>query len=591
MPSTQQLLTTTSIGGVPNVGVKNVITTGNVYFVDSNNGSATNAGTTPSAAINTIANALALCVSNRADVLVLMPGHAETLTASLSLSIEGLRIVGLGEGDNRPQITFGTDTGANWALDADNITIENVIFKNDIDSQVDVLNVSNAYARIQNCEFWEGSSKQYLIAISLDHANSDHCKILGCLFNSKTAGANSAIKIGAALSNLEIAYCRIVGDWADAGIHNPTGNVATELSIHDNYIENDQTGDHAIELVSACTGGIYDNALYADAIATVLDPGSCKCAGNKANVAIDQGAVEVPLGATSSDFIGADNADNNAATTNVVANKDGSVLERLEDIKDELSGTAGIVTYPAAAAAANGVSIAEVLRYIEDLLQGSAGVVTFPSGAAAANGVSLAEVLRYIQDQIINGTGTVLDTNTSLYGVLAGATGIPTYPASAAPANGVSIAEVLREIFDQQEKAVTNTTAALVNGTTLFTIAGGPIEILSLVARCVTTNDGTASTLQWSADPTDGVAVTISAASASLASVAAGGLVTCQGTTLATAPLVSASGANIAMAVTNAIVVGAGIITSTVGVGSTTGTWQHHLRYRPLARGVTVTGT
>jgi hypothetical protein len=82
--------------------------------------------------------------------------------------------------------------------------------------------------------------------------------------------------------------------------------------------------------------------------------------------------------------------------------------------------------------------------------------------------------------------------------------------------------------------------------------------------------------------------VTISAASASLANVAAGGFVTLQGTTLATAPLVSASGANIAQQVTNGIVVGAGIVTIVVGGGSTTGTWQHHLRYRPLARGVTV---
>ena len=228
---------------------------------------------------------------------------------------------------------------------------------------------------------------------------------------------------------------------------------------------------------------------------------------------------------------------------------------------------------------------------VTDALYGANGVASFPAAAAAGNAVSLAEVIRYISDNIINGTGTALDTNTSLYGVLAGATGIPTFPAAALPANNVSIAEVLREAYDQSDKSVTNTTAALVNGTTLFTIAGGPIEILSLVARCVTTNDGTASTLQWNADPTDGVAVTISAASASLASVAAGGMVTFQGTTLATAPLVSASGANIAQAVTNGVVVGAGIITSVVGVGSTTGTWQMHMRYRPLARGVTVTGT
>lgn len=252
------------------------------------------------------------------------------------------------------------------------------------------------------------------------------------------------------------------------------------------------------------------------------------------------------------------------------------------------AGAAGALYKGGSAAAIAGDP---TISAVTDALYGATGIASFPAAAAAANNVSLAEVLRYVSDNIINGTGTALDTNTSLYGVLAGATGIPTFPAAALPANNVSIAEVLREAYDQSDKAVTNTTATLVNATTLFTIAGGPIEILSLVARCVTTNDGTASTLQWSADPTDGVAVTFSAASASLASVAAGGMVTLQGTTLATAPLVSASGCNIAQQVTNGIVVGAGIITSVVGVGSTTGTWQHHLRYRPLARGVTVTGT
>lgn len=180
------------------------------------------------------------------------------------------------------------------------------------------------------------------------------------------------------------------------------------------------------------------------------------------------------------------------------------------------------------------------------------------------------------------------DDVTAITNALYGAAGIATFPASALPANGVSLAEVVREAYDQGDKSVTNTTAALVNGTTIFTVAGGPIEILSLVARCVTTNDATASTLQWSADPTDGAAVTFSGASATLANAAAGAMVILQGTTLATAPVVNASGVGLGQGTTNGIVVGAGIITTTVGVGSTTGTWQHHLRYRPLSRGVTV---
>jgi len=61
-----------------------------------------------------------------------------------------------------------------------------------------------------------------------------------------------------------------------------------------------------------------------------------------------------------------------------------------------------------------------------------------------------------------------------------------------------------------------------------------------------------------------------------------------QGSTLATAPIVNASGAGIQATGATNIYVPAGTITIVVGVGSTTGTWRHLLRYRPLAKGITV---
>lgn len=81
-------------------------------------------------------------------------------------------------------------------------------------------------------------------------------------------------------------------------------------------------------------------------------------------------------------FIGEDSANNIAATTNVAANKDGSILERLEDITQELSGTSGIATYPAAAAPANAVSLAEVARAIYNAVShsGTASVTSTQTG-------------------------------------------------------------------------------------------------------------------------------------------------------------------------------------------------------------------
>lgn len=129
--------------------------------------------------------------------------------------------------------------------------------------------------------------------------------------------------------------------------------------------------------------------------------------------------------------------------------------------------------------------------------------------------------------------------------------------------------------------------ATMVNGQTIFTVAGGPILIYGLVSLCVTANNGTASTLQYSVTPTTGAgAQTISAASASLASAAAGASVSLIGTALSTAASLNANGPNLGM--TAPLFCPIGTITMVVGVGSTTGTWEHHIYYVATGDSVTV---
>lgn len=137
-------------------------------------------------------------------------------------------------------------------------------------------------------------------------------------------------------------------------------------------------------------------------------------------------------------------------------------------------------------------------------------------------------------------------------------------------------------------KTVVRGAATLVNGTTVFTVASGPIIIKQIIAVCKTANNATASTLQFSADGTDGSATTITGASASLANAAAGAIVATVPGTLATAPAVYANGVGILGALAGGILVPAGIITTTVGVGSTTGTWQLIIRYESLGGDVEV---
>lgn len=153
-----------------------------------------------------------------------------------------------------------------------------------------------------------------------------------------------------------------------------------------------------------------------------------------------------------------------------------------------------------------------------------------------------------------------------------------------------SVYERLSDLEDQAERSLVTGAALLVTGTTVFTIAGGPIHIFSLLSICMVGADSTAATLQWSADGTVGAATVFTAASASRANQAAGDMIICNFTALSTAPDLVTAGVGLGPVLTRGVIVPAGIITTTVGSGpTTTGTYKHYMRYRPLATGVTIT--
>lgn len=186
-----------------------------------------------------------------------------------------------------------------------------------------------------------------------------------------------------------------------------------------------------------------------------------------------------------------------------------------------------------------------------------------------------------------NGSKNVIDTvtgSTWAADVFDGAAG-----ARYSGGSGSALAsDDVSSVASVQENVAVSATAVMVNGNTIFTIAGGPIQIISLVSECVTANDATASTIQYSVTPTTGSAQTISGASGSIANATAGASITLAGTSLATAALYNANGPNL-IANPGTIYAPIGTIKIVVGTGSTTGTWRHRIRYKPLATtGVTV---
>jgi hypothetical protein len=181
--------------------VNNELSTGNVFYVDSVTGTnAVGYGTSPDAPVASIAYAIAnLCTAAKGDVILVMPGHTETIigAAGVAASVAGVRIIGLGRGRNRPVVNYTTAVGASFDISAANVRVENIVFTPiGVDNITAAINVTAADAEIVNCDFQHASASAQAALVILTTAAGTRLTVQGCRFYGTTdAGTNAAIRL------------------------------------------------------------------------------------------------------------------------------------------------------------------------------------------------------------------------------------------------------------------------------------------------------------------------------------------------------------------------------------------------------------
>ena len=181
---------------------------GNAYYVHDS-GSSGASGRNIDSPINTIDGAFNNTTEDNGDIIFVLPNHAETLAAASAIDFDkkGVRIIGLGSGEDRPKITFGTDTGASIEFASNGITFVNFILIAGIDGLTGPLWVKSSGNVIQ-VETRDGSSTVEAERWLLSTADADNNKIktnhIG--FPAGDAGVNWGRLVGANNWDIEINY-------------------------------------------------------------------------------------------------------------------------------------------------------------------------------------------------------------------------------------------------------------------------------------------------------------------------------------------------------------------------------------------------
>jgi hypothetical protein len=234
---------------------------GKVFWVSSTVGLNGNKGTYENP-FQTIDFAVGRCRANKGDIIFVMPGHVETVTAAagLDLDVAGITLVGLGNGNLRPQINFTTAVGADMDVDAANITMVNFRFTGGIDALTGPIDVNAADFTLIDIvtEDVTGQATDFIVT----DANANRLRISGWIHRgAAAAGADTAITMVGG-DDTVIEDFSLYGNFAVAAIENVTtamNRVRIGGGTTPSYIWTENAADVAITMVATSTGSIGPN--------------------------------------------------------------------------------------------------------------------------------------------------------------------------------------------------------------------------------------------------------------------------------------------------------------------------------------------
>jgi hypothetical protein len=230
----------------------------------------------------TIDYAIGQCTAGRGDVIYVMPGHVETISAaaSVDIDVDGVSIIGLGRGSDQARFDF-TNAAGTVEVNADNCSIVNMNFHANVTSVVIGLSILTLATDtlVQGCTFdvETTTTDEFLISINLG-VGCDRTVIDGCKMDMGLGGAAAGVKLVGASDHVQIKNSEFQGDYSLAIISGIT-TLSTNVLIENNLLLQGTTGGlnavAVIVLLTGTTGVIRGNDIICDvatfALQTVAD--------------------------------------------------------------------------------------------------------------------------------------------------------------------------------------------------------------------------------------------------------------------------------------------------------------------------------
>lgn len=209
----------------------------------------------------TVNAALAQARANRGDVVVVLPGHTETVSGTdiWSNQVAGVAIIGVGFGTERPTFTF---TGATdqFLLNDANVIYDNLRFLNGSSNTTLAWDVSAAGVQFRNCYIQASDASNKLTSVMRLSSGANDFTMVGTDIIGGSTAITDTFLTNAAVTRLYMEKCHFAAALATTeGLVTMATAAPTRIRIFDCTFENFVgSSTVAAKGIASATGTVRD---------------------------------------------------------------------------------------------------------------------------------------------------------------------------------------------------------------------------------------------------------------------------------------------------------------------------------------------
>ncbi len=245
-------------------------TTGSIFYVDSVGGQAANTGQASDEAVTTLTLAIALCTAGKGDIIYLMPKHNENIgNAQIDIDKDGITIIGLGHGAQRPRFDFD-NANSSINIKAKDVVMRNITFLPSVTDvliaiDIETLQTGTLLDGLEALVGEDGAGVDDFASFIELKVGCDQTIIRNCRVRQHASGAGyiSCVLLNGASDDIVIEDCdfKILGAGAEAPIYGTT-TLSTNVVIARCVLTSD--AEPGIKFVSSTTGTIEFVHIFSD---------------------------------------------------------------------------------------------------------------------------------------------------------------------------------------------------------------------------------------------------------------------------------------------------------------------------------------